>query len=115
MQVDLKKLKPIGIVLILGFSIVALILCFTADMGVPDPYEPLHETDYYRQSESTLLELADELEEQVFPNTEGDETCQVNLDTMTLDIQTDAKQVKKLTAVLERDFGEGLFTVTAAQ
>ena len=46
MQVDLKKLKPIGIVVILGAAVLALIVCFTADMGIPPKYESVHDTDY---------------------------------------------------------------------
>ena len=50
MQVDLKKLKPIGIVVILGAAVLALIVCFTADMGIPPKYESVHDADYYLQS-----------------------------------------------------------------
>ena len=44
MQVDLKKLKPLGIVLILLTAVLMLVVCFTADLGVPERYEPEHNT-----------------------------------------------------------------------
>ena len=46
MQVDLKRLKPLGIVLVLGCAVLAFIVCLTADMGVPDKYESLHPSQY---------------------------------------------------------------------
>jgi hypothetical protein len=45
-MIDLKKLKPAGVVIILGAAILALILCFTADMGVPDRTELRHDAAY---------------------------------------------------------------------
>ena len=115
MQVDLKKLKPIGIIMILGCSILALIVCFTADMGVPERYDSVHEAEYYRQSEDTLNELVSELEEFVFPRLTGVEGYSVNTETMKIDIVTDADYTKKVQLVLERDFGTELFTVTSSQ
>ena len=115
MQVDLKKLKPLGIVLILGCSILALIVCFTADMGVPERYDSLHEAVYYRQSEETLTELVSELEEFVFPRLTGIEGYSINTDTMKVDVITDPDYTNKVRLVLERDFGTELFTVMASE
>ena len=115
MQVDLKKLKPLGIVLILGCSLLALIMCFTVDMGVPPVYESKHEAEYYRQSEETLQELLKELEEFVFPNLTGIVSCGINTDTRKIDIVTDPEYTDKVRLVLERDFGTELFTVTASE
>jgi len=115
MQVDLKKLKPLGIVLILGCSLLALIMCFTVDMGVPPVYESKHEAEYYRQNEETLQELAEELEEFVFPKLTGIESCSINTQTGKIDIVTDPEYTDKVRLVLERDFGTDLFTVTASE
>lgn len=115
MQVDLKKLKPMGIILILGCSILALIICFTADMGVPEKYDSVHESEYYRQSEETLKELIAELEEFVFPKLTGIKSYSINTDTMKIDIVTEPEHLKKVRPVLERDFGTELFTVTSSE
>ena len=112
MQVDLKKLKPLGIILILGCSILALITCFTADMGVPPRYESVHESEYYRQSEEHMLELVDELEENVFPNMEGILSYSIDSVNFKINIVTDPDYTAKVRLVLERDFGTELFTVT---
>ena len=112
MQVDLKKLKPLGIILILGCSILALITCFTADMGVPPKYDSVHEPEYYRQSEETMQELISELEENVFPNIEGILSYSINIETKKIDIVTDPDYTEKVRLVLERDFGTELFTVS---
>ena len=114
MQVNLKALKPLGVILILGCSILALIVCFTADMGVPERYDSVHEPEYYRQSEETLRELAEELEEFVFPRLTGIESYGINAETKKIEIVTDADYTDKVRLVLERDFGTELFTVTAA-
>ena len=113
MQVDLKKLKPIGIIMILGCSILALITCFTADMGIPPRYDSVHEPEYYRQSEETMQELALELEENVFPNIEGIDDYYIDTETMTLWICTTEEYAKKIELVMERDFGTELIKVSA--
>ncbi|MBQ8830554.1 MAG: hypothetical protein IJ017_03030 [Oscillospiraceae bacterium] len=112
MQVDLKKLKPLGIILILGCSVLALITCFTADMGVPPRYESEHEPEYYRQSEETMQELVSELEENVFPNIEGILSYGIDAEDRKIDIVTDPDYTAKVRLVLERDFGTELFTVS---
>jgi len=111
MQVDLKRIKPIGIVLILGGSLMALILCFTGNLGIPERYVPAHDASYYQQSEQTLSELMDEVTANEFPRVDGEETCRIDTESMTLIVSTDSLQVDKLKAVLERDFGTGLFQV----
>jgi len=111
MQVDLKKLKPLGIILILGCSILALITCFTVDMGVPPRYESLHEVEYYRQSEEHMLELVKELEANVFPNIEGINDYYIDTETMTLVIWTTEDYAKKIQLVMERDFGTELIQI----
>jgi hypothetical protein len=111
MQVDLKKIKPIGVVLILGCSILALIMCFTVDLGIPERYYPEHDTDYYTQSSENLRELAEEAEENVLPQLEGVSDCYADFESMTVVVVTDSENSEKVLAVLERDFGKGLFNV----
>ena len=111
MQVDLKKLKPLGIVLILGCAILAFITCVTADMGVPPRYESKHEPEYYRQSEETMQELVSELEEFVFPNIEGINDYYIDTETMTLWIWTTEEYAKKIELVIQRDFGTELIQI----
>ena len=111
MQVDLKKIKPLGIVLILGCSLLALIMCFTVDMGIPERYTPAHDADYYRESGAHLEELTAELRENVLPKLSGASDCYPDTDTMTVVVITDHENSGKVLAVLERDFGQGLFNV----
>lgn len=111
MQVDLKRLKPLGIVLILAGSLMALILCFTGDLKIPEPYEPRHEAAYYSSSREGLEELMAELEAEEFPRVEGEESCLPDWEALTLTVSTDGRYVKQLQAILDRDFGQGLITV----
>ena len=115
MQVDLKKLKPLGIVLVLGCAVLAFITCLTVDMGIPERYESMHTPEYYRESVEHLEELTAELEENVFPGLEGVTGCSVDTETMTVAVVTDREYTDKVRAVLERDFGEGLITVAAQE
>lgn len=111
MQVNLEKLKPVGIVLILGCAVLAFILCMTVDIGVPEKYESLHSSEYYRDSADNLNELIGELRENVFPELQGIVDCRADTDAMTVIVVTERGYTDKVRAVLERDFGEGLFNV----
>ena len=113
MQVDLKKLKPLGVVLVLACAVLAFIVCLTADMGVPERYESLHPGEYYKASAANLDELVKELDEYVFPNLTGIVEYHPDYSTMTVVVTTDKSNEKKVRAVLERDFGEELFSVAA--
>ncbi len=114
MQVDLKKIKPLGAVLILFLAALALITCFTADMGVPDRYESLHDAEYYRQSRGSMEELKSELEENVFPQLDGIVKYYVNQNNV-LHIDVSKKSYGKVTGVLYRDFDRDLFDITALE
>ncbi|MBR4232408.1 MAG: hypothetical protein IKR95_04285 [Oscillospiraceae bacterium] len=109
MQVDLKKLKPIGIVVILGAAVLALIVCFTADMGIPPKYESVHDADYYLQSEDTMNELAAELEENVFPKLEGIASYGYDPGSGKLRITVEKQMLGRVEQVLLRDFDARLF------
>lgn len=113
MQVDLKRLKPLGIILILGCAVLAFFVCLTADMGVPEKYESLHPREYYKENTANLDELVTELEDNVFPNLTGIVDYRADYDTMTVLVVTDKGSEKKVRAVLERDFGQELFTIAA--
>lgn len=114
MQVDLKRLKPIGILLILGCSILALIVCFTADMGVPERYVSVHETQYYSQNTETMGELLDELVLNVFPNLDGIDEYYLNEETNQITIVIDSEYFGMTKAVILRDFDENLFSFIEA-
>ncbi|MBO4831171.1 MAG: hypothetical protein J5569_01710 [Oscillospiraceae bacterium] len=114
MQVDLKKLKPIGIVVVLGAAVLALIVCFTADMGIPPKYESLHDADYYLQSEDTMNELAAELEENVFPKLDGITSYGFDPESGKLRITVEKETLGRVEQVLLRDFDARLFEFTEA-
>ena len=109
-MVDIKKLKPIGVVMILAFSVLALIVCFTADMGVPDRITPEHDTEYYRRSPEHLAELQTELSEKLFPQIEGEISCRVDEESMTLIITASKRTSAQVKSAAERDFDPSLFS-----
>lgn len=109
-MVDIKKLKPFGVVLILVCSVLALIVCFTGDMGVPERVTPEHTAEYYRQSPEHLEELSSELREKLFSQIDGDIACRVDGEGMVLVISGDNTTVKKVKAAAERDFAPELFS-----
>ena len=110
MQVDLKKIKPIGVVLILGFSLLALITMFTADMGVPEKFIPEHDTAYYLESEEHMNGLLSELEDRLFTEFE-DIDYYVSADSMKIIVKAPKITAKKVEQVLLRDIDERLFRV----
>jgi hypothetical protein len=114
MQVDLKVLKPFGVILVLGCTVLMLIVCFTADMGVPETYVSIHDTDYYAQNAGTMAELKSELEEYVFPNLEGIDGAWVGSDNRLV-IAIAAESYDRTRAVILRDFDESLFTFIKAE
>lgn len=111
MQVDLKKIKPLGIVLILLFSVLVFIMCLTVDFGVPEKYTPAHDAAYYTSSAETLEELAEEAKANVLTAFEGDILCEADPDAKLVRVVVDRGLKDKVAAVLERDFGPGLFSV----
>ena len=132
MKIDLKALKPFGVILILVLSVLFVIACFTLDMKVPEKYESLHDTEYYKSSRENMEELLAELEANVFPKLDGVEDAYVEeragqsekqsvdaentADDHTADdyvIVIEAQKFKgdKIEAVLQRDFDPTLFDV----
>jgi hypothetical protein len=108
-MVDIKKLKPVGVFMILFFSLLAIILCFTADMKIPDSYTPEHDTQYYTQSPQHMQELIEELKQSEFSRLDGIKTYDVSSSGDRVCVYIDAKNYGKVTSVLNRDFGEELF------
>ena len=108
-MVDLKKLKPIGVFMILFFSALAVILCFTADMGVPEAYTPQHDYEYYTQSTEHMQELLKELEEHEFSRLDGIKSYSIAPGEKTIAIYIDEENYGMVSSVLNRDFGETLF------
>ena len=112
MQVDLKKIKPLGVVLILLFSALVFIMCLTVKFGVPEKYTPAHDAAYYTSSAESLTELAEEAKANVLTAFEGDILCEPDPDAKLVRVVVDRGLKDRVTAVLERDFGPGLFSVT---
>ena len=112
MQVNLKKIKPLGIVLILGFSALVFIMCLTVKLGVPEKYTPAHDAAYYTGSAETLAELAEEAKANVLTAFDGDILCEPDPAQGLVRVVVDRGLKDKVAAVLERDFGPGLFSVT---
>ena len=112
MQVDLKKIKPLGIVLILGFSVLVFIMCLTVKLGVPEKYTPVHDASYYTRSSETLAELAEEAKANVLTAFDGDILCEPDPEQGLVRVVVDRGLKDKVASVLERDFGPGLFSVT---
>ena len=107
MRVNIAKIKPLGAVLIAVLGILGIIVCFTADLGVPAQYQSQHDTAYYSQNADTLAELLDEAREHVFPNLSGIVSAEVTGGVVSVHVE--ARELDKARAVLQRDFGEGLF------
>ena len=108
-MIDLKKLKPLGIVLILGFSVLFVIMCLTVDMGVPERYVPEHDTAYYAESAEHLAELEAELDEHVFPSVRGLVDHGVDAELMKLTVSVEEKYYDMAVAALSRDISPELF------
>lgn len=108
-MLDIKTLKPLGVIIILFCAVAAIVMCFTTDFGIPERYESLHDTEYYAQNRQTMEELEQELSENVFPNLEGIVSHHVSEATNKLEVTISKAQFKKMTAVILRDFDESLF------
>ena len=115
MQVDLKKIKPLGIILILGFSVLVFVMCLTVKLGVPEKYTPAHYAAYYASSAETLAELAEEAKANVLTAFGGDIHCEPVPEEGLVRVVVDRGLKDRVAAVLERDFGPGLFSVTERQ
>ena len=114
-MIDLKKLKPLGVILILGCAVIALIICFTADLGVPERYTSARDTAYYQTGPETMNELKDELTANVFPALEGILSCELDPETNRLVITVDEENYGKVSAVISRDFDPSLFEFVNAE
>ena len=108
-MVNLKKIKPIGVFMILFFSALVVVLCFVVDFGVPKAYTPAQDAAYYTQSAAHMQELVQELEENEFPRLKGIRDYTVRTDTMHVRITVEKKYYEMAAAVLDRDFGSELF------
>lgn len=104
MKVDLKKVRPVGIVIILLVAVLAIITCFTIDLGVPEHYVSEHDTAYYSQSRETMEQLHAELREKVFPGMDGVADSYLSVDGTRVVIVVKTGYYDRVKAVLERDF-----------
>ena len=107
-MIDLKKLKPIGVVLILGFSVLFVVMCLTLDLGVPERYTPVHSAEYYAESAEHLEELEAELAEHVFPSVRGLGEHYVDGEKLKLIVSVEEEYYDMAVAALSRDISPEL-------
>jgi hypothetical protein len=108
-MIDLKKIKPIGVVVILGLSLLAFIMCLTVNLGVPKKYESRHDTAYYKESTGHMEELLSELKENVLPQLDGIQNSYYSEETGHIVIVANSRNYDKAAAVIKRDFDASLF------
>jgi len=104
-----KKVGPVGIILILVISAAGIILSYTADLGVPERYYSKQNTEYYAQNADTMNELLAELREFVFPSLDGITQSYLSEGGGVIVIFIDEINYNKVRAVILRDFDESFF------
>ena len=104
-----KKIGPLGMVMILLFSAVGTFMLFSADLGAPPRYDSRHTAEYYGQSAETMEELHEELRIYVFPSIEGILESSVLPDGRQILIRTSPEHYDRVKAAILRDFDEALF------
>ena len=72
-----KWLKPGGCILLIVVFVLVLMMCFGSSKDPLPGYESAEDTAYYAQSDETLKELGQELENNVFPRLEGEESWRI--------------------------------------
>lgn len=109
-QEFIKKIKPIGCIFFILLMVLFLIMCFTsAPKSIPG-YEPLHNSEYYSQNDTTLAELKTELQTNVFPQLEGNESCTISNGKLTLALEDDHYTASRATILIYYD--KNLFEFT---
>ena len=114
-MVDIKKLKPLGVALILICAVLAVIICVTADLGVPDRYVSAHDTEYYRTDRGTMQELLDEFRNNVLPGLQGVKECRLNDAGDRVEVTIEGRYYARMRAVILRDFDASLFDIVRAE
>ncbi|MFB0919910.1 MAG: hypothetical protein QMB62_03365 [Oscillospiraceae bacterium] len=107
----IKKIRPVGVAMFLMLFILFLVICFTAR---PDPlagYEAQHDAAYYSQNDTTLGELKEELEANVFPKLTGVESCTIS--EGRLEVVIDSATFKDCRSALLKHFDESLFELVS--
>ena len=84
-----KWLKPGGCILLIVVFILVLMMCFGSGKNPLPGYESLHDTAYYSQSDERLKELGQELEQNVFPRLDGEETWNVEDDRLVITLENE--------------------------
>ncbi len=101
-----KWLKPGGCILLIVIFVLVLIICFSSGSDPIPGYESPHDAAYYSQDDATLTELGQELEQNVFPKLEGEESWQVENGVVVVTLEDEQFAVSR-SAIL-RYFDEGL-------
>ena len=102
-----KKIGPLGGAFFLLLFVLFLIYCFTAKPNPLAGYTPPRTSSYYAQSAATLSELKAELEANVFPKLEGEESCSVKDGKLVLVI--DSADFKTSRSAILRYYNDSLF------
>ena len=102
-----KKIGPLGGAFFLLLFVLFLIYCFTAKPNPLAGYEAPHDSTYYAQNETTLSELKAELEANVLPKLEGEESCTVKDGKLVLVINS--ADFKTSRSAILRYYDDSLF------
>ncbi len=102
-----KKIGPLGGAFFLLLFALFLIYCFTAKPNPLAGYMPPHDSTYYAQNDTTLSELKTELETNVFPKLEGNESCAVKDGKLAL--VTAGENLESCRSAITRYYDESLF------
>lgn len=102
-----KWLRPGGCALLIIIFVLVLIVCFSSGNDPLPGYESPHDTAYYAQNDASLTELGEELEENVFPQLEGEETWFIENGRVVVVFEDGQFAVSR--AAILRYFDDGLF------
>lgn len=102
-----KWLKPGGCALLLIVFVLVLLMCFGSGKDPLPGYESAENTAYYAQSDETLQELGQELENNVFPQLEGKEAWHVENGRVVVTLEEEYFVATR--AAILRYYDESLF------
>lgn len=112
-QEFVKKIRPLGVALFLVLFVLFLYICFTAGTNPIPGYESPHDSTYYSQNDGTLEELKAELEANVFPKLEGEESCTVS--DGKIKVVIDSEDFATSRSAILRYYDESLFEFTGKE
>lgn len=105
-----KKIGTFGSVFFLLLFVLFLAYCFTVKPAPLAGYVSPHDSTYYGQNNTTLGELKTELETNVFPKLNGDESCQISNGKLV--VMLDPKIYEATRSDILNYYDESLFEFT---